>query len=340
VKRWSAALAAVAFLSPGAARAATPCTSSAECAATPDTPVCDLTQDLCVPCLADNGSGLPLSCPDPTKPACTTGRCNECSATNATRCTSDVAPSCNVPRRACGCVVDADCLPKNGKLCDPTAAGGDGRCVPGCKVNGGNDNCPPGQTCTVQDGGTGVCEPSDGGANDGGATDGGDGGSSDGGNADAGDGGSNDGGNGDGGNGDGGNGDGGNGDGGADGGNGDGGNADGGTDGGNADGGADGGNGDGGAKDGGNGDGSAGDGGNGDGGGADAAGDATLGGDSAGASSSSSSSGNGATDDGGLVEGGGCACSSPGFDNSGGYAGMLGLLTGLLAIARRRKRPR
>ena len=131
-------------------------------------PICDQTRHQCVSCSNDfepNNPGL-FACSNPALPACqkTTessqqGACTECSSTNPGICPSEAnAPKCTVSKGLCGCQADADCGTKNGRVCDASANGGAGVCVPGCRVVGGVDNCPDGQTCSAQDGGLGVCQ--------------------------------------------------------------------------------------------------------------------------------------------------------------------------------------
>ncbi len=154
-------LAAAASSIGGEALAAT-CATSAECIATPGTPICDPQAHVCVACLVDFKPTVPppLSCPTAQKPACQRsgillGQCTECSSTNATACTTGGKPVCNTAKGECGCVSDGDCGARSGLICDPGT--GAGQCVPGCRVIGGVDSCPIGQSCSAQDGGTGMC---------------------------------------------------------------------------------------------------------------------------------------------------------------------------------------
>jgi len=146
------------------------CLGSGDCQATGN-PVCDQTNHQCVSCQSDfqpNNPGL-FSCSNPDLPACQTtteasaqGQCTQCSSTNPGVCPAKPdAPACDVSKGQCGCSTDAQCTgspgAKTGRVCDVTANGGLGQCVPGCRVVGGVDNCPLGETCSAQDGGLGTC---------------------------------------------------------------------------------------------------------------------------------------------------------------------------------------
>ena len=139
------------------------CVTTVDCISTPATPVCDPQSHLCVACLVDYTPTVPppLSCPTPALPACQRsgvllGQCTECSGSNSTRCSTTDKPVCNLVKGDCGCVSDGDCGTKTGRICDVTKPPA-GACVPGCRVVGGVDSCPVGQSCSAQDGGTGTC---------------------------------------------------------------------------------------------------------------------------------------------------------------------------------------
>jgi uncharacterized repeat protein (TIGR01451 family)/MYXO-CTERM domain-containing protein len=81
------------------------CVSNAQCGGA--TPICNPTTHTCVPCTSD------ASCPDPSHPACQSsgpfqGYCTECSATNRTRC-SGATPFCDVTGVCVGCTNNSDC---------------------------------------------------------------------------------------------------------------------------------------------------------------------------------------------------------------------------------------
>jgi MYXO-CTERM domain-containing protein len=126
------------------------CLTNANCSG--NTPVCNTTTHLCAPCTGDGAAG---GCTNPAFPACQTsgplaGSCTECSATNGTQCTAGgPTPTCLPTVGVCGCTTNAVCGPN--QICN----GQPPACTPGCIT--GTKDCTGGLTCTVQDGGIGVC---------------------------------------------------------------------------------------------------------------------------------------------------------------------------------------
>jgi len=90
------------------------------------------------------------------------GAASAATCTTSADCVSSAAPVCNLSVGACGCESDLDCTRRNARVCDVSAASGAGRCVAGCRANGGRDTCIP------RDGG-----PDDGGTEAEGGVDGG-----------------------------------------------------------------------------------------------------------------------------------------------------------------------
>jgi MYXO-CTERM domain-containing protein len=143
------------------------CNTNADCAA--PAPICFA--NACVGCTSDytTSNPPPRSCPTAQLPACQTsgtlaGECTQCSSTNASVCAAlPQQPVCVAGKEECGCAQDSDCGVKTGMLCDPAQPPA-GKCVPGCKVTGGTDNCPPGEVCV---GGTCQAAPPDAGADGG-----------------------------------------------------------------------------------------------------------------------------------------------------------------------------
>jgi hypothetical protein len=110
------------------------CTSSAECASSPDRPACDTSTGLCVGCLAT---------PEDTCPSgryCDPGRRCMAGCRNDGECAGRGASlRCDAVSHACvGCVADRDCA--LGAVCS------EGVCVPGCTAARG---CPAGESCCV-----------------------------------------------------------------------------------------------------------------------------------------------------------------------------------------------
>jgi hypothetical protein len=74
------------------------CVDSSTCPAT--APVC--TNKQCVACNGDHGSGATSACPTTTEPACVSGSCLECSATDATACANIPGkPVCDTTDHKC-----------------------------------------------------------------------------------------------------------------------------------------------------------------------------------------------------------------------------------------------
>ena len=108
------------------------CSSDAQCAATPQTPACNTVK----------------------------GVCEECTATNVTRCSGSRTPVCLPQYGICGCTDDSNCGGgTSGQICThPTGSALDSPpyCTAGCVNDGaaGRNGCAAGQTCTT----AGQCE--------------------------------------------------------------------------------------------------------------------------------------------------------------------------------------
>jgi MYXO-CTERM domain-containing protein len=118
---------------------------------TPPLRRCDNTEaaDRCVQCLVDADCAAPFVCSTATK------TCVECTTANQAACRADLAGARCVMGGSCGCATDADCGgATSGRVCDATTS----RCVPGCRMTGGN-GCPASLACTSAGAGIGTCQP-------------------------------------------------------------------------------------------------------------------------------------------------------------------------------------
>ena len=139
------------------------CVSDVDCPGAQ--PICSPATMTCGGCSGDYTQPPgPSSCPLPQLPACQpaggalAGACTQCSMTNATVCAANAGtPVCVVASAICGCILDSDCA--KGNYCDVGQVS-TGFCQPGCEVVNNMDNCPSGQTCSVQSGMVGVCQAS------------------------------------------------------------------------------------------------------------------------------------------------------------------------------------
>lgn len=100
-----------------------PCTTSADCAATPSTPICDATSKVCRACGSGDCTGA--------KPACETmgsltGQCVQCTAATSVGCTG-VTPICNTALDTCRACTASDC--KAPKAVCETSGSKSGDCV-------------------------------------------------------------------------------------------------------------------------------------------------------------------------------------------------------------------
>jgi uncharacterized repeat protein (TIGR01451 family)/MYXO-CTERM domain-containing protein len=147
-------------------------------------PHCDLGTHTCVGCASD------ADCPDPQKPACQpNGSCGQCSSSNDSLCGGQT-PVCDTMSGTCvlctlgpngnaqqcqgnpngpvcvggpngtvhcGCLMDSDCGPMSGMVCNSVTS----ICIVGCRGKGGN-GCPTGEMCTSPDTMIGACITTDG----------------------------------------------------------------------------------------------------------------------------------------------------------------------------------